>query len=353
MMGERPELPLRLQQSAHDDDSTARDGDRPDIPTEAIEDEGFVHLNRSLSYRSEKLSESRSRSASPPAMLAGISSGQTLELLRAEEMENSVDNFVEDSAVEDDDREELDQSVVSETSETSESGTSTAGSPERPLITPQIETSDLAGPKNSGFWRYDHKYGDYVQKRPDGNIMGYREYQQRAKASTAKAAEFSVIDKPKRFYTFGRIFKLNWADPPGDGKPVPRQRWFVVVRRRLHHSLCFAITTGGGSSFNGNGSGKSRGKSSGGNAGHRGRSRDFVVLFPAGFLPPAADEEEGIERDPVGVIIEDAEQCISPQARLDCARIYTVEFDVAVVKIGRVDTKDFEKLEEYYQECIR
>ena len=38
----------------------------------------------------------------------------------------------------------------------------------------------------------------------------------------------------------------------------------------------------------------------------------------------------------MAVIIEDGEQYISPFARLDCGRIYTVEDNLKVMKIGRV-----------------
>ncbi len=129
------------------------------------------------------------------------------------------------------------------------------------------------------------------------------------------------------------------ACPPFYGeRPHAKFRWFVVVRKRLHHSLCFAITASGG-----------RGATK---RASMGRPKDFVVLHSAAIDPPAAFPEENIERDPVAVIIEDTEQFISPFARLDCGRIYTVEDNLKVMKIGRVHPDSLEGLEEYYRESV-
>jgi len=120
-------------------------------------------------------------------------------------------------------------------------------------------------------------------------------------------------------------------------KPVARFRWFVVVRRRLNHSLCFAITTFGGK---------------GGSRPIPGRPVDYVVLHSATVEPPRPYDEEGITRDPIAVIIEEGEQYISPIARLDCGRIYTVEDNLRTLKIGRVHPTSLPLLEQYYIESM-
>lgn len=169
---------------------------------------------------------------------------------------------------------------------------------------------------------------------------------------------FKKVEKPKRFFSVGRIFKTVWFEPRGSETPVRRSdlewsdscttpfhgkkplakfRWFVVVRKRLNHSLCFSITT-----FAGPGTARSR----------RGRAVDFVVLHSSDIEPPKPYDEEGIVRNPIGVIIEEDEQYISPLARLDCSRLYTVEDDLEVMKIGRVNTESLVHLEEYYKECV-
>ena len=162
------------------------------------------------------------------------------------------------------------------------------------------------------------------------------------------------MDKPKRFFSIGRIFKTIWYEPYGSNtlvwpadlewsesrspfygtRPIAKFRWFIVVRKRLNHSLCFSIT-----SYAGPGSAR------------RGRAVDFVVLHSSNIEAPSPYDEEGISRKPIGIIIEE-EQFISPLARLDCGRLYTVEDDLEVLKIGRVHTSSLGDLEAYYRECV-
>jgi hypothetical protein len=168
---------------------------------------------------------------------------------------------------------------------------------------------------------------------------------------------FRIVDKPRRFFSVGRIFKTVWFEPGGQDTPARRQdiewtracppffeerpyakfRWFVVVRKRLHHSLCFSITT-----FGGRGATKPS----------RGRAKDFVVLYSNQVDAPQPYPEEQITRDPVAIIIEDGDQYISPLARLDCGRIYTVEDNLRVMKIGRVHPESLDNLENYYKESV-
>jgi hypothetical protein len=158
----------------------------------------------------------------------------------------------------------------------------------------------------------------------------------------------------------GRIFKTVWFEPGGNTmprvrtdlvewsdrslpfhgeRPIARFRWFVVVRRRLHHSLCFSITTLGGIRPTARPS-------------RHGRPADFVVLHSSSVEPARPYPEEGITRDPIAVIIEDDEQFISPWARLDCSRIYTVEDNLRVMKTGRVHPESLPLLNEYYKESV-
>lgn len=121
-------------------------------------------------------------------------------------------------------------------------------------------------------------------------------------------------------------------------KPAARFRWFVAVRRRPHHTLCFSITT-----FKGAGA-------AGGSP--RGRPTDYVVLHRSTVEPARPHDEEGITRDPIAVIIEDEEQYISPIARLDCGRVYTVEDGLPVMKVGRVHPAYLDQLDAYYRESL-
>ncbi|KAM7201437.1 hypothetical protein V8F20_004901 [Naviculisporaceae sp. PSN 640] len=168
---------------------------------------------------------------------------------------------------------------------------------------------------------------------------------------------FTIVDKPKRFFQVGRIFATVWFEPGGenppgrkpdlewtkdcpkyhDEKPIAKFRWFVVVRKRLHHSLCFNITTIG---------------PKGPRKADRGRGQDFVVLHNSNVEPSKPHEVEGITREPIAVIIEAGEESISPWARLDCGRIYTVEDHLRVMKIGRVHTASLDNLERYFRESV-
>ena len=123
-------------------------------------------------------------------------------------------------------------------------------------------------------------------------------------------------------------------------KPIAKYRWFVVVRRRLHHSVCFSIGTYGGKS------------STNPNKAARGRDMDYVVLHKSSVPPARPYPEEKITREPVDVIIEDEEQYISPIARLDCGRIYTVEDNLKVMKVGRVHPASLPTLEQYYKDSV-
>ncbi|KAK4174722.1 hypothetical protein QBC36DRAFT_35553 [Triangularia setosa] len=180
-------------------------------------------------------------------------------------------------------------------------------------------------------------------------------------------SRFQVVTKPKRFFAVGRIFKVPWFEPLGSTDPssdpfpatpppnkdwidlVPRfhgeqplakYRWFVVVRRRLHHSLCFSITTYAGAN------------KSAANKMSRGRDVDFVVLHNSNVEPARPYEGENITRKPIAVIIEDQETFISPIARLDCGRVYTVEDHLRVMKVGRVHPGSLAGLEEYFRDSV-
>ncbi|KAM7211926.1 hypothetical protein V8F06_012702 [Rhypophila decipiens] len=168
---------------------------------------------------------------------------------------------------------------------------------------------------------------------------------------------FTMVDKPRRFFQVGRIFSVVWFEPGGDNppgrkadlewttdcpkyhgeKPIPKYRWFVVVRKRLHHSLCFNITTIG---------------PKGPRKADRGRGQDFVVLHNSSVEPPKPFEVEGITRSPIAVIIEAGEESISPWARLDSGRIYTVEDHLRVMKIGRIHTASLPLLKTYFKESV-
>ncbi|KAK3321858.1 hypothetical protein B0H66DRAFT_601340 [Apodospora peruviana] len=183
--------------------------------------------------------------------------------------------------------------------------------------------------------------------------------------------EFVVVEKPKRFFQVDRMFETVWFEPAAAAsesemlsnssewtqqcppfcgtRPQASVRQFIVVRRRLNHSLCLGITYWNG---------KSR-------LPPRGRAIDYVVLYESGRdhegqnllkEPPEPEDkeedEEGIVRDSIAIIIEANDLSISPQAWLDCGRIHTVEDGESVRKIGRVHNGALPLLEKYFRESV-
>ncbi|KAL2198822.1 hypothetical protein P885DRAFT_76427 [Corynascus similis CBS 632.67] len=218
-------------------------------------------------------------------------------------------------------------------------------------------------------WKWSNDVKDYVPEGPRAkSVLGsdtklYTVYQLKGISlelpnQDQPGDEYQVVGKPKRFFQPGRVFAVEWFEPATadmldkqpppkglvdyksihGGKPVAKYRWFVVVRRRLHHTLCFRVATYGGT-----GASKST----------QGRAGDFVVLYRANIEPAEPYPEEGISRDPIAIIIEAPGQYISPIARLDCGRIYTVEDNLKVAKIGRVHPSHLSSLDEYYKESVK
>lgn len=77
-----------------------------------------------------------------------------------------------------------------------------------------------------------------------------------------------------------------------------------------------------------------------------------MVLHNSNVVPAKPYEEENITRKPIGVIIEDQETYISPVARLDCGRMYTVEDHLRVMKVGRVHPGSLAALEDYFKDSV-
>lgn len=70
-------------------------------------------------------------------------------------------------------------------------------------------------------------------------------------------------------------------------------------------------------------------------------------------MPPTTPTAgEAAERERLGIVIEDGAQTMSRRARLDCARIYTVEDSVKVMKLGRVHPHWLPLLGDYYKEAV-
>jgi hypothetical protein len=163
---------------------------------------------------------------------------------------------------------------------------------------------------------------------------------------------FAIIARPSRFFTMGRVFKTLWTEPAGGTMSsmdkrfyneisygelsFTKMRRFVVVRKRLHSCLCLAIYTYGGQ----------------GTAKNDVRPQDHAVVFVHGTEEPILLPEETSNKGAFPIIVEEQSENIDPMSRLDFSRVYTVEHNVKVLKIGRISPEHHERLERYFVDSL-
>lgn len=163
---------------------------------------------------------------------------------------------------------------------------------------------------------------------------------------------FVIVDNPSRFFNFGRVFKTLWTEPAGANttdtetkflstvsygqQSFTKFRRFVVARQRLHSCLCLPIYTYGG-----------RGASKSST-----RSQDNAVVFTAGEIEAKSFPEEMLIKDSFSIILEHPTEKMDPMSRLDFGRVYTVEYNVKVMKIGRVSPGHLKLLDKYFLESV-
>ncbi|KAH8884227.1 hypothetical protein GQ53DRAFT_771014 [Thozetella sp. PMI_491] len=164
---------------------------------------------------------------------------------------------------------------------------------------------------------------------------------------------FDYVDSPRRFFQVGRIFMTVWFEaeslvpartqssvqwhldcPAFRGtKPYAAFRWFVVVRKKTTHSLCLSIHTRvleGPLSYD----------------------APQCVLHSSLVEPPEPSDDERIVPEPIPVVVEHKSKFISPLARLDLSRIYTVEHNLKVMKLGYVPKSALGILEKHYRTAV-
>lgn len=161
---------------------------------------------------------------------------------------------------------------------------------------------------------------------------------------------FTVADKPSRFFGIGRVFKTLWIEPAGstatdtDQRPYhtvgygqqqlayAKVRRFVVIRKRLHSCLCLMISTYGGQ----------------GAAKEDARSQDHAVVYSSQFPEPLPRPGENITFGSFPVIIEEPGEVLGVMSRLDFGKVYTVEHNVKVLRIGRIWPDQIKRLNECF-----
>jgi len=159
-----------------------------------------------------------------------------------------------------------------------------------------------------------------------------------------------VISKPTRFFKVGRVFKCLWTEPAGDSSEdggayltplrfgeaaFTKVRHFIVVREMQNCSLCLPLNT-----HNRQGALK-MGL----------RKQDYAAVFAEGSRP-VLDPMEGIVRTSFPIIVENENETIDPMSRLNFGRVYTVEHNIKVAKVGRIGQDHIKLLDDYFLESI-
>jgi hypothetical protein len=112
-------------------------------------------------------------------------------------------------------------------------------------------------------------------------------------------------------------------------------RYFVVVREMHACCLCLPLNT-----YNFRGTGK-----------ERIRIEDYAAVYPSGGKP-ATQNDETLMKDSFPIIIENPQERLNPISRLNFGRVYTVEHNVKVLKVGRIPDESLPMLDRYFVERI-
>ncbi|KAH6673471.1 hypothetical protein B0J14DRAFT_49551 [Halenospora varia] len=163
---------------------------------------------------------------------------------------------------------------------------------------------------------------------------------------------FVIISKPPRFFKLGRVFKVLWTEPAGGTAKdmghffytrvnyneivYSKIRRFVVVRERTHSCLCLPLYT-----YSGQGASKADI-----------RVQDHALVYDSSKEDSKGPTEQGLEKDPFPIVVEDPEESIDAMTRMNFAQVYTIQHNVKVAKIGRIAKDHLGRLDEYFVESI-
>jgi hypothetical protein len=114
-------------------------------------------------------------------------------------------------------------------------------------------------------------------------------------------------------------------------KAYTKMRHFVVVREMNGCCLCLPLIT-----YNGQGASK---------AGVRGE--DYAAVYPVGGQPNIGDSEK-LNKEPFPILVEEPTETIDPKSRINFGRVYTVEHNIKVLKVGRIPDEHLPRLDQYF-----
>lgn len=143
---------------------------------------------------------------------------------------------------------------------------------------------------------------------------------------------------------------MLWAEPAGvtpfgssetvhtiqyGEKVHSKIRPFVVITKHNGHSSCLPLTThhGQGSSKQGL------------------NPDDFVAVYDEKIGRPQYSPGEKLTKKAIPVVVEDPSEKIDPMTRVNITRIYSVEHNLKVKKVGRVHEKHISRLLQFVDEA--
>jgi hypothetical protein len=153
------------------------------------------------------------------------------------------------------------------------------------------------------------------------------------------------VEKASKFKK-GLVFKILWLEPRGQRRDrrgsdtevtddeAPSTRGFAKTRRFLivntfpDHCICLPLLT-----YSGLGTRK-----------HRVRGHEHAAVFTGTKEVLAPGEADNGLRPPIRVIPNTPEDKLDPMTRINYAKVYTVEYNVPVRFIGRIDGKSSRRL---------
>ncbi|EMC94048.1 hypothetical protein BAUCODRAFT_36518 [Baudoinia panamericana UAMH 10762] len=167
--------------------------------------------------------------------------------------------------------------------------------------------------------------------------------------------DYKIRDNPRRFFRVGRVFHMLHPEAAGQhteteteltfdttfGKPfLIKVRRVVVVKEGDAHCTVVAIFT-----YSGRGVGKPGVKKS-----------DHTIIYTGRSPPPTSPSEQPIRGEqgmrplPIKVEPNIRGTTLSPSSRLNFAKVYTVEHDVAVLNFGMVSAGSMHALESQFRD---
>jgi hypothetical protein len=199
-----------------------------------------------------------------------------------------------------------------------------------------LDTLSIASPSNT-------QQADRLDQRRQSSFI---------EAQSLTVAGYVIIDQPSRFFQIGKVFKTLWTEPASGTMSdshlgtlhtvafgqvaYSKVRRFVVIRKRLHCCLCLPILTYGGQGATKPGI----------------RVSDHGIVYPANEDRPLAAPGELLGRHALGVVIDEPGETLDPMSRIDYGKVYTVQHNIKVMNVGRIDAAHMKYLKRDYNQSM-